>query len=461
MFHSQYPNHMTFPLMICVLIMVLLSGCKKIHTTEVASEQKISDTEGQFEGELDAEDQFGSAIANIGDLESDGVIDLAVGAPFDDDGGENRGAVWILFLDSDGKVDIHQKISDNQGGFEQTLSDGDQFGQAIAPLEDLNGDGFLDIAVGAPFDDDGGDDHGALWILFLNDDGSVRLWQKISSEEGGFTGDLNENDGFGEAIARIGDINNDGIDDLAVGAPRDDDGGTDRGALWILFMNEDGTVNETKKISSEYGGLDRNPDDGDLFGSALAAIGDLNNDGVNDLAVGVPGDDDRGTDSGSVWILMMNSDGSVDGLKRISQSHGEFEGKLHNGDQFGSALANLDDLNDDGIDDLAVGSMMSDDGGTDRGAVWVLFMNEDDEVASFSKLSDTKGHFKGTLRDGDQFGCSIANIGDLDNNEQVDLAVGACQDDDGDTNKGASWLLFMDGVDTDYDNSEGLIIGMF
>jgi hypothetical protein len=65
----------------------------------VNSLQKISSTEGGFNGPVDTGDAFGGATASLGDLDGDGVTDLAVGARFDDDGGPNRGAVWVLFLD--------------------------------------------------------------------------------------------------------------------------------------------------------------------------------------------------------------------------------------------------------------------------------------------------------------------------------------------------------------------------
>ena len=85
--------------------------------------QKISHTEGGFTGGLDPDDNFGSSVASIGDLNGDGVTDLAVGAHTDDDGGEETGAVWVLFLNVDGTVSTHQKISDTEGGFTGVLND--------------------------------------------------------------------------------------------------------------------------------------------------------------------------------------------------------------------------------------------------------------------------------------------------------------------------------------------------
>ena len=79
----------------------------------VSSEQKISDIEGNFGGILMDIDFFGSAVANIGDLDGDGVNDLAVGSQGDNDGAVQKGAVWILFMKTDGTVKSEQKISDS------------------------------------------------------------------------------------------------------------------------------------------------------------------------------------------------------------------------------------------------------------------------------------------------------------------------------------------------------------
>ena len=157
-------------------------------------------------------------MAGLGDMDGDGTEDIAVGANGDGDGGPSRGAVWVLFLNMNGTVKSHQKISSTEGGFTGTLDDSDLFGSSVAGLADLDGDGKRDIAVGAFGDDDGGNNRGAMWVLFLNTNGTVKSHQKISDTEGGFTGTLNDGDNFGISVADLGDLDGDGKHDVAVGA---------------------------------------------------------------------------------------------------------------------------------------------------------------------------------------------------------------------------------------------------
>jgi hypothetical protein len=420
------------------------SGGTTDSRVRVDDEQKISASSGNFNGNLDDGDAFGSAVTDPGDLEADGVTDLAVGAPLDDDGGNDRGALWVLFMDDNGRVDQEEKISGTAGDFDGDLDDDDQFGSALAGIGDLNGDGVFDLAVGAPGGDDGGADRGAVWIVFLNARGEVRDQQKIADGDGGFDGDLEDNDRFGSAVALIGDINGDGIPDLAVGAPNDDDGPDNAGAVWILFMEMGGRVAGWQKVSDKEGGFDGNLEANDHFGAALAGMGDLDNDGIPDLVVGAPGGDKGGTDRGEIWVLFLDAQGRVRGQEKIADGDGGFGGDLDDNDGFGSAIADVGDLNDDGIPDLAVGAPNDDDDADNAGAIWILMMGRDGRVAAWQKVSSSAGDFKGNLEADDHFGAAIAGIGNLDNRDLADLAVGAPGDDDGGADKGAVWILFME-----------------
>ncbi len=409
----------------------------------VLAEQKISDTVGGFDGMLDDGDLFGVSTANIGDLNDDGVNDLVVGASFDDDGGTNRGAVYILFLNADGTVKTEQKISDTVGGFSAPLDDIDSFGFGVAGLGDLDGDNVEDVAVGVPFA--GFLNVGEIYILFLNADGTVKSEQRISNGDGGFGGNIMADSFFGASISVLGDINDDGVRDIAVGSYASDEGGTDQGSVWILFLDSDGTVKDEQKISETSGGFMGDLDFEDRFGRSVAGLGDLDGDGIQDLAVGTVTDDDGGTNRGAVYILFLNADGTVRAQQKISDTEGGFEGDLGDESNFGNALALLADRNGDGIQDLAVGASRDDADGFDRGAAFLLLLNADGTVKAEQKISDSRGGFDGSLDDGDRFGVGVTNLDDLNGDGVQDLAVGAHRDDDGGTDRGAVYILFLDG----------------
>ncbi len=476
----------------------------------VRTEQKISDTTGGFGGILENGDLLGTAVEFLEDIDGNGTVELAVGAPTHEDGGPRHGATWILYMNPDGTVQSEQKINDTAGGFLEPLSDEDRFGSSLAsrdfgpgarvtllvgtpgaggpganrgalwflqteldgtvalqrrigdcengffgPLDDQDGfgasveilgdldaDGRVDLAAGSPGDDDGGTDRGAVWILYHAGAGFVSGSQKISATTGGFAGTLDDGDFFGCSIAHLGDLDGNGIDDLAVGASGDDDGGTDRGAVWILHLGLGGVVESEVKISDTAGGFGGLLGDGDGFGAALGNLGDFNADGTADLAVGVPGDDTGGADRGAVWILFLEPSGAVQSEKKITDGIGGFFGSLDDGDRFGTSVTHLGNE----VGDLAVGSPGDDDGGLDRGAVWILDLLTSGDVVAHAKISSTTGGFTGALDDGDDFGCAVASPGDVDQDGFGDLVVGADLDDDGGSDRGATWVLFCDGV---------------
>ncbi len=426
---------------------VFVRSCQFVTDGLVKSYQEISANAGGLGGTFDNNDSFGSAVATLGDFDGDGHSDVAIGARRDDDGGSDQGAVWLVMLNEVGTVKLQQKISATSGGFSGVLDSGDQFGAAVASLGDLDDDGVVDLIVGAPRDDDGAEDAGAVWILFMDADGSVGSQQKISATAGGFTGALDEDDHFGNAVTATEDLDGDGVVDVAVGAWQDDDGGADRGALWILFLNVDGTVKGHQKISDYYGNFAGSLYQGDRFGSSLAFIGDLDGDETADLAVGAAGDDDGGTDRGAVWILNLHPTGLVKSYLEVGFGTADFKGVLEDGDSFGSSLAAAGDLNGDGHVDLLVGASGDDDGGSNNGALWSLFLYESSRVRSSQKISQTSGGFSGAI-DNAHFGNGVTVIGDMDDSGTIDFLVGGPNAHAGGVNRGATWVVNTRGLCT-------------
>ena len=425
-----------------------ISGSFKNDNTNL-SFTITSDDDSTQTVNVDDGSRFGTSVANLGDIDKDGIDDLAVGAPLDDTDRVDSGAVYILLMNADETVKPESnKIRSNYARL--SLSVNDQFGSSVANLGDLDGDRINELAVGAPGDGGGG----AIYILYLDDRGELRSFSKIDGSDPNIN--LSDEDGFGKSIANLGDIDGDGTDDLAVGAWRDDTGGTNRGAIYILFMNEAGTTPKAvAKLDSNSTDSNFALDNGDQFGASVAGIGDLNGDGVNDIVVGAPFDDGQANNAGTVHILYLNRDGSVKpGSFEINKS---VILTIALGDRFGSSVANLGDLNRDGINELAVGAPSDDTDGRNKGAIHILFLDSRGELENFYKLDDEDLNIN--LSDEDGFGTSIANIGDRNEDGIDDLAVGASRD--GDLNRGAFYILYMDAEAVVTDVTAATAIGRY
>lgn len=295
-------------------------------------------------------DFFGVSLTSLGDLDGDGVVDLAVGAAGDDTGGSGRGAVYILLLNADGTAKSTTRIASSVNGG-PVLGNGDTFA-VVSSLGDLDGDGVTDIAVGASSADAGGADRGAVYILRLKADGTVKSSTTIANPGNG-TLPAADKDNFGQAITTLGDLDGDGVVEIAVTANIHDVNGDRAGAIHVLRLNADGTVKGKSRIASGIvGGLTVSP-----FGrlSGMTAIGDINGDGINDLAVGVSEQQTATIDlPDTVYILHLNADGTI---KRTNRVGDQIEGQsfLPGSSLLASSMTFRGDSNGDGRSELVIG----------------------------------------------------------------------------------------------------------
>lgn len=259
-------------------------------------------------------------------------------------------------------------------------------------------------------------------ILQYQPEGSVT----ITEGSGGLVASLESGDRFGRDHDKIGDVDGDGVIDFVVGARSDDDGEIDAGAVYILFMNNDGTVKANQKISMLSGGFSEVLNEGNFFGYGVAGIGDYDDDGIPDIAVAAPV-----APNNALYIIHLKADGTVKNFVKNENINA-------------NGLSVIGDLNNDGRIDLVACAPGSNDGGSNRGAIDILFLNANSQVIYANKvtISSTQGGFGDGLEDNDQFGGrEVAMLGDLDNDGNKELAVGAFMSDGG---KGAIWILSLD-----------------
>jgi hypothetical protein len=374
-------------------------------------------------------DRFGAALAGGVDVDLDGFGDVLVGAPRGSLDRLTSAGVVSVFAGSDGT--LLYRI----GG----QSRGDTFGAALAVVADLNGDGRREFLVGSPY---GGGGFGRVSVHSGAD--GVEVLSVIGSEDGSE---------FGTAIAGLGDVNGDGCEDFAVGAPTQDSAGLLAGRV-EAFSGLDGT-----RLWMQDGVQ------GDLLGRSLASAGDLDGDGLGDLIAGAPFADSGGFNSGSAYVFSGVNGDLILSLKGTES-----------GAQLGDRVALVGDVDLDGVADILLGAPGADAAGIDSGlaevrsgvdgstllaipgegsahylqAVAAAGDFDYDGVADFAvgeALGGKQGFQRGVVRvisghtgrvlqriegdvDAGWLGASLATAGDVDGDGHLDLCLGAPVSDD-------------------------------
>ncbi len=349
---------------------------------------------------------FGHSVASAGDINADGYADVIVGAPQWDDGQTLEGGAFLYLGTANGlsSSPSWHKYSDQEGAY---------FGWSVSTTGDVNGDGYDDVIIGAPY------------YMHINHDNEGMVWVYHGSSSGletspSFSKDSDQDNAqFGYAVANAGDVNGDGYGDVIVGSPFHDSDETDEGGAWVYEGSASGLIT----TPAWHGEIDQ----GDAeFGYSVGTAGDINADGYSDVIIGAPYWDNGQNNEGGAWVYLGSRSGLYDTYKW-----------RNDGDQiaanYGAAVDTAGDVNGDGCSDVIVGAPGWDNGNENEGVAYVYH-------STGTSLYVTPSWTKEANQTSANFGSSVGTAGDVNGDGYADIIVGAYLWTNGQSNEGGAWV---------------------
>jgi len=334
--------------------------------------------------------QLGASVATAGDVNGDGYSDVIVGANLFSNGQSNEGRALVHHGSPGGPsaAPSWSFESDQSSAF---------LGQSVATAGDVNGDGFSDVIVGAPYYDAGETDEGRAFVFHGSASGlaAAPAWTAEGDQAGAH---------FAHAVAPLGDANGDGYGDVIVGALDHDGGETNEGRVSVWRGGPAG-LEVLPAWTAESDQI------GARLGVSVATAGDVDGDGLADALAGA-GLFDAGQANEGRAFVWHGATGLPAGAALWSFESDSYEG------EFGYAVAPAGDVNGDGFGDVIVGS---------RSHTAAFF--REGRVSVFHGSADGLGLAPAWVADGGfgdaRLGGSVGGAGDVNGDGYADVIAGA------------------------------------
>ncbi len=365
---------------------------------------------------------MGYAVSTAGDVNGDGYSDVIVGAPKYDNGQTDEGAAF-LFPGSAAGISLSATVL-------QSNQVNAQSGTSVSSAGDVNGDGYSDVLVGAPYFDGGQTDEGRVFLYLGSAAGiSTTPARMLEINQSGAN--------FGISVAMAGDVNGDGRSDILVGAHQYDNGQLNEGAAFLFYGSAASVSLAAVTLEANQAGA--------MMGYSVASAGDVTGDGYTDVMVGARLYSNGQAYEGAVFIYR----GSAAGL--VTNNPYRLESDQVDA-RFGHSIAPAGDVNGDQVADVIVGAYMYDAAQVNQGAAFLYFGTSNPQEPVYGKKMITLQQREA------QFGWAVAAAGDVNGDGFSDFMVGARYYDNEKTNEGGAFVYYG-GISEEYNWSDVMITG--
>lgn len=405
----------------------------------------------------------GTSVSGAGDVNGDGLDDIIIGAPEADfNGEENVGRSYVVFGKTNTIAVSLEQIAAGVGGFVINGEGSDnRFGESVSGAGDVNGDGLDDVVIGASGVDS---ESGRGYVVFGRVETTPISAVQLVSGMGGFILIAeNDNDHVGVSVSGAGDVNHDGLDDVIVGAPEADPGGSLSGRSYVVFgrRNDTSSIGLSTLASSNQGFAIDGASLNLRTGTIVASAGDMNGDDFADVIVG--SDSSSTTVRDESYVVFGKAGTSTvtldfeEGLEGFS-----IRGELVD-DRAGRSINKAGDVDGDGVEDLVAGAIRVNGNGTVfTGRAYVI---RGEETPTHVELEDVAGGSGGQAFNGEEvgdfFGRSVGTAGDVNGDGLADVIIGA---DGANQDDGRGYVIFgshnlsLASVDDVLDGEGGFVI---
>ncbi len=427
---SRFSDKSHLVLFICIFVIflfstyskvVFLEGSPLLDNQKILIEDVMSAGQGYaFVGES-AGDWAGLHVYSVGDINNDNYDDFVIGATQEEGG---TGKAYLILGRHDSKwtnLDLSNANASFIGEFP-----GDKAGRWIARAGDVNGDDFDDFAISATGYNNG---TGKTYLFF---GGSTKNWRtdiSIAQANASFIGE-GKDDSSGHGIYGVGDVNNDGYNDLLISGEWNDEGGPFTGQVYLILgrptnqWTKDVLLNQVAN-ASYIGNITAWQ-----LGFDAAGIGDVNNDNYDDFLIGALTATDPLTPQEKnfrhVFLIFGRATDLWEMDRPISEANTSFRFEewwplARPSDDW---ISGVGDVNNDGYDDFVVGGYMDDEAGTDAGQTYLFLGRPTNQWTLKTSTLPANASFLGNNA-GDWAGWSVAGLGDINNDDYDDFIIGA------------------------------------